>query len=149
MTTIQMLFGRPANGMVLPVAGTLTWTPTRVHVLAGNPDLVVLPLPFTVTAPTVAGATAPIPFSADIEPNGPDWVWKVEENFTGMRRRRSFVIVPNTTTVDYTDLVAIDPTTLPSPQGPSPFRVRNPITVSTIPPADPAEGDIWFEITNP
>jgi hypothetical protein len=147
MTTIQMLFGRPASGTVLPVAGTVTWTPTRVHIVAGDPDLVVLPLSFTVTAPKVEGATAPIPFSAEVEPNGPDWLWKVEENFAGMRRRRSFVIVPDTTTVDYTDLVEIDPATLPSSGGGSPFPARNPITVSTTPPVGPAEGDIWFDIS--
>jgi hypothetical protein len=71
----------------------------------------------------------------------------VEENFAGMRRRRSFVIVPDTTTVDYTDLVEIDPATLPSPAGGSPFPARNPNTVYTTPPVGPAKGDIWFDIS--
>lgn len=124
MTNIEMLFGKPkADGTLAPVPGTLTWTPTLGRAVAGSPDAVVLPLPFTITVPTsVDGvpAAVPIPFEVSVEPTSAGWAWKVEENFTGLRRRRFYVTVPDTGSVDYHDLVQVDPTTLLPAAAPQP-----------------------------
>lgn len=115
MTTIELLFGRfRADGSLGPVPGKLIWTPLR-HAVTGSPDAVVLPLPFTVTVPTTidsAPAEAPIPFSINVAPSGPDWVWKVEESFIGVRPRRIYVTVPDVASVNYNDLVQVDISTL-------------------------------------
>lgn len=154
MTLIHMRFSRPgADGTLSPAVGSLKWTPTRRH---NSGSTVVLPFPFTVTA-------QPGPFTVTVEPSGLDWVWKVEENFTGLPKRVVYLAVPNVSERDYTALVQVDRLTLAPSAAPEPAwwaaldaglqsatpgpPGHNPITVSTAAPTSPVDGDIWFDIS--
>jgi len=57
--------------------------------------------------PLVAGVA-----DIDVEPSTLEWVWTVMEVFSGVPAKRKYFTVPDTATVDYTDLVEIDPATL-------------------------------------
>lgn len=108
MTTVRVLVQTPVDGGVAAAVGSLRWTPTarRVVPAAGAvPAAVVLPAGFTATL--TAGAV-----DVDVEPSTNAWVWSVVESFIGSPARRRYFTVPDVESVDYADLVEIDPATL-------------------------------------
>lgn len=112
MTLVHISLTVPAADNV-PVAavGGLRFTPTARRTIPGTPDKVVLPKPFTVQL--VAGAA-----DVTLAPTTSAWVWRVDEHLAGLPARTLYVQVPDVASVDYPDLVAVDPATLTP--GPSP-----------------------------
>jgi endoglucanase len=102
MTTIRLGVKVPtAAGVDVLAAGSLEWVPTARRVVG---DDLVLPGKFTVanSVPTVS-----------VAPTGPTWAWKVTERLSGGSGAPRYLVVPDTTeTVDYADLVEVDPKTL-------------------------------------
>jgi len=74
---------------------------------------VVLPVEFAVLL--VAGAA-----DVEVEPSTPAWVWYVTEYFDGVPAKQRAFAVPDMATVEYTDLVEIDPDTLTPAPSPNP-----------------------------
>jgi hypothetical protein len=74
--------------------------------VAGSPDNVVAPVPFTVTL--VAGAA-----DVTLEPTTAGWAWRVDESIDGIRDETYFVTVPDVPgPIDDADLIRVDPHTL-------------------------------------
>lgn len=116
MTTVRVLIQAPADGPRKPAAGELYWRPTARRVVPagdGQPAAVVLPKEFTVSL--VAGAV-----DVDVEPSGDTWAWTVTESFDGLPSRRRHLAVPDQTSVDYADLIEIDPATFDPAPSPNP-----------------------------
>jgi hypothetical protein len=109
MTLVNVVLTKPlADGSLVPATGVLRFTPTRRRALNGS---VVLPVPFVVQL-TLGMA------EVDLAPNDVNWVWRVDEHVTGTPSRTIYANVPDQVSMSYTDLVAIDPTTLePEPTG--------------------------------
>lgn len=106
MTIINMEFSRPAaDGTNVPVRGSLTWTPTLQYESDIDPGEIVLPLGFRVVVPEGD-------FSVTVQPNGPGWVWMVEENFSGIRPRKIYYSIPDVESIQYTALTQVDKKTL-------------------------------------
>lgn len=108
MTVVRVLVQTPTDGGVTAAVGSLRWTPTarRVVPAAGLlPAAVVLPASFTATL--TEGAV-----DVEVEPSTNAWVWSVVESFIGSPARRRYFSVSNVASVDYADLVDIDPATL-------------------------------------
>lgn len=119
MTIVRVLVQTPVDGGVSAAVGSLRWTPTarRVVPAAGLlPAAVVLPASFT--AALTAGAV-----DVDVEPTAAGWVWSVVESFIGSPARRRYFQVPDVATIDYADLVEIDPDTLAPSAEPDPAWV--------------------------
>ena len=117
MTVIRVSVQSPADGSPVPSLGLLIWSPTARRIVpASGPSPAAIVLPSEFRVPLVGGA-------ADIyvEPTTLEWVWTVMEVFSGVPARRKYFTVPDTASVDYADLVEIDPSTL-----------------SPVPPASPA-----------
>lgn len=108
MTVVRVLVQTPAVGGVSAAVGVLRWQPTARRVVPSEgllPAAVVLPASFSV--PLVAGAV-----DVDVEPTGAGWVWCVVESFSGAPAKRRYFQVPDVASIDYADLVEIDPDTL-------------------------------------
>lgn len=83
--------------------GVVDWTPTKRRHIDEDPDHIVLPVAFSVAL--VDGVA-----TVDVDATGIDWCWRVIERVAGGAQR--YVIVPDVATVDYGDLVDVDPETL-------------------------------------
>lgn len=95
-----------ASGATAPATGKFRFRPTRPRTIAGAPDNVVLPVPFTV--PLVGGAC-----DVTLAPTGTGWVWRVDESVDGIKDESYYVDVPDVPgPLDDPDLVRVDPTTL-------------------------------------
>jgi hypothetical protein len=90
---------------------------------------VVLPAGFSVTL--TEGAV-----DVDVEPSADGWVWAVVESFTGSPARRRYFAVPDVGSVDYADLVEIDPDTLAPEPSPYPAWLEplNEVRAGTVTP---------------
>ena len=112
MTVVRLNVLLPSNGADVAAAGSVRWQPTARRVVpagGGIPAALVLPASFTVT---LADGAADV----DVEPSTGVWVWCVVENFVSVPARRRYFAVPDAVSVDYADLVEIDPDTLaPAP----------------------------------
>jgi hypothetical protein len=108
MTIVRMNVLVPANGADVPAAGSVRWQPTARRVVpSGGSEAAALVLPASFTATLAAGVA-----EVDVEPSTGVWVWSVVENFVSVPARRRYLAVPDAESVDYTDLVEIDPETL-------------------------------------
>ena len=126
MTVVQFKFGRPSDGQPLPAAGTLRFTPTRERVVPGDPDMVVLPVPFSLQVPKDTGR-----LDVDLSPSGPGWVWEIYSHSFGVAASYRYVVVPEPAPdldrpgeflpVDYPDLVRVEPKTLEVSLEPDPL----------------------------
>jgi len=108
VTVVRVSVQAPADGALVPSLGLLIWAPTARRVVpaaGGAPAAIVLPAEFRV--PLVAGVA-----DVEVEPTTLEWVWTVMEVFSGVPAKRKYFTVPDVATVDYTDLVEIDPATL-------------------------------------
>ena len=95
-----------ADGSTLPATGSVRFRPSRARVVAGSPDEVITPAPFTVEF--VTGLAAAV-----LEPTTAGWAWRVDESVDGIRDLTYFVAVPNVPgPLDDTDLVRVNPGTL-------------------------------------
>lgn len=125
MTVVKFSFGRPYDGGPLPTSGTLRFKPTRERVVVGDPDMIVLPLPFSMAVPKDTGL-----LDVDLSPSGPGWVWEIYSHSFGVAASYRYVVVPEPVPdpdrpgeflpVDYPDLVRVDkdtldPTAVPDP----------------------------------
>jgi hypothetical protein len=112
MTVVRVRVDVPADGGDVPAAGSLAWKPTAPRVRPGvgaEADSLVLPSAFVTEL--VEGAA-----DVEVDPTTDSWVWSVVESFAGVPVRRRYFAVPDVASVDYTDLVAIDPLSLlPAP----------------------------------
>ncbi|AYN58099.1 hypothetical protein PBI_JUDY_29 [Arthrobacter phage Judy] len=112
MTTVRALIQTPAAGSPEPAVGELRWKPTARRVVPANGDVpaaVILPEAFPVKLQDGAA-------TFDLDPSTDAWVWTVVESFVGLPSRRRYLVVPDQGSVDYADLVEIDPVTLtPAP----------------------------------
>lgn len=132
MTIVRVLVQTPADGVPEPATGELRWQPTARRVIPSDgllPAAIVLPAPFDV--PLTAGAA-----DVAVEPSTGAWVWTVVESFVGAPSRRRYLAVPDVTTVDYADLVEIDPSTLSPVPSPDPAWVAplNELAAGTVTP---------------
>jgi hypothetical protein len=116
MTVVRVLVQTPVDGGEAPAVGGLRWTPTARRVAPAEgavPAAVVLPAGFA--AVLVDGAV-----DVEVEPTTSAWFWSVVESFIGSPARRRVFAVPDVATVDYADLVEIDPATLTPAPSPDP-----------------------------
>jgi hypothetical protein len=95
MTVVNIAFTVPSG----TATGSLVWTPVAV---SGNPSL---PAPQTVA---LDGTGAE---SVTLTANDSTWVWRVDEQISGVDFKSFYVNVPNTTSVSYKALVQVDPAT--------------------------------------
>lgn len=113
MTTIHISLVNPQpDGTTKPARAIHRFTPTKRRPLPDAPATIVLPAPFEVA---LADGTSDV----ELEPNGLDWAWRIDELVPGAATRTTYVAVPDVTEVNYPDLVQLDPSTLepsPSPQ---------------------------------
>lgn len=114
MTLVNFDLTTPAaDGSLSPAKGVLRFTPTARRVVVGTPDVVVLPASFQVSLlEGVAGVT--------LAPTDLAWVWRIDEHVSGTKARTIYTAVPDSASVDYTDLVPIDPDTLTPEPSPDP-----------------------------
>lgn len=104
MTLVRLFFTAPTTGGRVPAKGVLRWTPTRRRVISGETDEVVLPSGFDVEVSEFS--------QVPVDASGVDWVWRVDEKLGGVRSRTVYLVVPDVDSIDYSDLVEIDPDTL-------------------------------------
>jgi hypothetical protein len=102
VTIVQIRAQVPGVAGLVAARGGLLWQPTARRVEGGT---VVLPVEFAVSL--VAGAA-----DVEVEPSTPAWVWYVTEYFDGVPARQRAFMVPDAPSVDYADLVEVDPATL-------------------------------------
>ena len=104
MTTVRVAITVPtADGAGRRPTGTLSWSPTKRRNEAGD---LILPAPFN------AAVTDP-PGTVEVAPTGAGWAWQVIERLTGGSPHKRILAVPDSAeTVDYADLVEVDPATL-------------------------------------
>jgi hypothetical protein len=106
MTLIKISLVTPqADGTTTAATGGLRFTPTARRVIVGTPDQVVLPKSFQVAL--VAGAA-----DVTLAPTTTGWVWRIDEHLAGSPARTIYVTVPDVASIDYPDLVPVDPATL-------------------------------------
>lgn len=117
MTVIAVRLQVPkSDGTTTPAAGSLRFTPTARRVITGTPDIVVLPTGFPVQlVDGVADVT--------LAPTAAAWVWRIDESITGLAGRSIYVQIPDVASIDYGELVPIDPTTLEPAATPAPAWV--------------------------
>lgn len=132
MTIVHVLILTPIDGTTGPAKGELRWQPTARRIIPADgllPAAIVLPAPFDV--PLIAGAA-----DVSVEPSTGAWVWTVVESFIGAPSRRRYLAVPDVATVDYADLVEIDPSTLSPVPSPDPAWLAplNELAAGTITP---------------
>jgi hypothetical protein len=72
----------------------------------------ILPIPFPVTL--TAGVA-----DVTVEPSGPEWVWRIDERIDGARSRTIYARIAGAS-VNYADLVPLDPDSLSPAPGPDP-----------------------------
>lgn len=114
MPLVHILLTVPApDGSLTPAEGALRFRPTARRTIPGTPDAVVLPSPFKVDL--VAGAS-----DVTLAPTSSLWVWQIDEHLSRTPARRIYAQVPDVASMDYTDLVAVDPTTLDPAAAPDP-----------------------------
>jgi hypothetical protein len=141
MTVVRVNVLSPVDGGTAPAIGALRWQPTARRVVpaeGATPAAVVLPAGFT--AALVAGVV-----DVDVEPSTGAWVWSVVESFIGAPARRRFLAVPDEVSVDYADLVEIDPTTLTPAPSPDPAWLAplNELSAGTVTP-DPENPGLYL-----
>jgi len=104
VTTVRIAITVPtADGAGRRPTGTLSWSPTKRRNEAGD---LILPAPFNATV------TDP-PGTVEVAPTGAGWAWQVIERLTGGSPHKRILAVPDSAeTVDYADLVEVDPATL-------------------------------------
>ena len=108
MTVVRVNAQVPVDGALAPARGFLWWAPNARRVVpgvGGAPSAIILPAEFK--APLVAGAV-----DVTVDPTGLGWVWCVLEAFTGLPSKRRYFAVPDVPSIDYADLVEIDPASL-------------------------------------
>lgn len=106
MTLIKISLVTPlADGTTTAATGGLRFTPTARWTIVGTPDQVVLPKSFQVTL--VAGTA-----DVTLAPTAAGWVWRIDEHLAGSPARTIYVTVPDVASIDYPDLVPVDPATL-------------------------------------
>lgn len=103
MTTVHIKIEVPVENGLEPAVGSMLWTPTRRR---ETEDSVVLPASFRAT---LVGGVLDI----DLAPTNTAWVWRVDEQFTNAPAQTYYYTVPDSVpTVNYKDLVAVDPDSL-------------------------------------
>ncbi len=117
MTTVAVRLQVPkSDGTTAAATGALRFTPTARRVITGTPDVVVLPTGFPVQL--VDGAA-----DVNLAPTAAAWVWQVDEYLTGVPARTIYVQIPDVASIDYGELVPIDPATLTPAPTPDPSWV--------------------------
>ena len=107
MTVIQFKYAKPtATGENVATPATIAAVPTAPRTVKGAPDTIIIPAPFIID--TTDGGTA----SLTLAPTGPGWCWKITTTIAGIYSATHYVLVPDVATVDYADLVHVDPDTL-------------------------------------
>lgn len=115
MTQVNILISGPSQaGTTVPAVGMLRFTPTKTHIVG---TAFVMPLPFIVTLDATGAATV------TLEATTSTWVWAVDTYINGVSGYTKYVTVPATGTVNYTDLVEVDLSTLTPTAAPSPAWV--------------------------
>jgi hypothetical protein len=114
MTSVAFKYAKPTATGYKPLTGTLSFAPTRKRVIEGEPDTILLPVPFMVDIPETGVV------SVNLDPTGPDWAWKVTAVITGASRTVETVLVPVNGPQDYPDLTRVDPDTLAPEAEPEP-----------------------------
>lgn len=129
MTTVHFAFTQYNESKNFPIAGTLTFHPTRKHVYN---DSIVIPQSFTIkTAPDGKA-------SVELIPSTPEWCWVVDIVFQGVYAQIEYVTVPDVNEIDYHDLPRVDPSTLELADPPPLWwSVIEQIKIDT-------EGDKWY-----
>lgn len=96
-----------------PATGSLTVRPSRRRVIPGEPDEVIMPVPFP--AALVDGVA-----EVTLDPTDSTWAWVIVEKIDGVRDYTYYVMVPDVAgPLDDTDLVRTAPGTLdPLPDAP-------------------------------
>jgi len=113
VTVIQFKYAKPtATGANVATPATIAAVPTAPRTVKGAPDTIIIPAPFTID--TTDGGTA----SLALAPTGPGWCWKITTTIAGIYSATHYVLVPDAATVDYADLVHVDPDTLESTDTP-------------------------------
>jgi hypothetical protein len=106
MTTVNFRRSVPlADGSTGPADGYFRFAPSKQRTIAGTPDNIVAPKPFTVDLADGA-------LSVVLSPTAPGEAWSVLESVDGVRDERYFVAVPDVAEIDDADLTRVDPTTL-------------------------------------
>ena len=137
MTVVRVRAKVPVDGANVAARGFVWWAPNRSRIVPGSgseASSIILPAEFK--AALTAGGV-----DVTVDPTGPGWAWCVLEAFQGFPSRRRYFAVPNVESIDYTDLVEIDPATLaPAPAADpawlAPFETLSAGTV-TPDPANP------------
>lgn len=110
LITIRQTAPSP-DGPEVPVSGIIEFTPSQRRVNTGG---VVQARPFTIVVGDDGEATT------WLAPTGPDWCWQVHEKKFGAPWTQFFVVVPDTETEAYEDLVRVDPRSFAPTAGPDP-----------------------------
>lgn len=106
MTLVRVKVELPdKEGGNAPAVGHLRWSPTARRIVAGSPASIVLPSGFN--SPLVDGLV-----DVTVDPTSSLWLWCVTEVFQGVPARRRYLAVPDQASVDYADLVELDPNSL-------------------------------------
>jgi hypothetical protein len=106
MTVVNFLRSIPQrDGTPAPAEGFFRFAPTKPRIIAGAPDNVIAPKPFTVDL--VGGA-----LSVTLSPLPAGSAWSVLESVDGVPDERYWVVVPDVAEIDDADLVRVDPSTL-------------------------------------
>jgi len=115
VTVIQFKYAKPTpTGANIATPATIAAVPTAPRTVKGAPDTIIIPAPFTID--TTDGGTA----SLTLAPTGPGWCWKITTTIAGIYSATHYVLVPDVATVDYADLVHVDPDTLEIDSDPDP-----------------------------
>lgn len=122
-----------ADGTTAPATGFFRFTPSKPRTIAGAPDNIVAPKPFT--ADLADGLV-----TVDLAPSAPGSAWLILESVDGVRDLRYHVLVPALGPVDDADLVRVDPATL-APTA-EPAAAWWPVANATITDAQVVDGDL-------
>lgn len=103
-----------AAGIDAPATGYFRFKPTSRRTIPGDPDVTVLPIPFTEDL--VDGAA-----EVTLAPTGPGWAWAILESIDGVPDERFYVLVPDVPgPLDDGELIRVDPATLDPLAAPAP-----------------------------
>lgn len=108
MTTIRISRGKPTAGGVGPAGGKIRFTPIRGWIEQGDPEVLVLPIPFDIKVPPGTGY-----YEVQLKETAPGWAWKVYSfGFDNLLPTTQYVTVPLAGPVYLHRLPRVDPTTL-------------------------------------
>lgn len=104
MTQVRIDIREPSiTGEDVPLRVGMTWAPTAVREVD---DALVIPESFGVTHNQT-------PVTIEVAPSQlPDWVWRVRYRANSVDYDRYLLVPDSPTTVEFTDLIEVDPATL-------------------------------------